>query len=128
MTGIGLFIGGVLFGSVGVKALKSKEAKKTYSKVISYGLDAKDCIMETADSVKEGWDDVYADAKDMKSQRDAEKEEEYEIIEDASEEVAKPAPKKTTTKKTTAKKTTAKKTTAKKTTTKAAAKTTEQDK
>ena len=110
MAGLGFFLGGVLFGSAGFKILKSKEAKKTYSKVISYGLDAKDCIMETADSVKEGWDDVYADAKDMKSQRDAEKEEAVEeIIEDASEEVKKPAPKKATTRKAAPKKASAKK-------------------
>ncbi len=117
MAGLGLFIGGVLCGSVGLKALKSKEAKKTYSKIISYGLDAKDYVMETADNVKEGWDDVYADAKDLKQARDEEKAAEAEqIIEDASEDT-KPAK---TTKKTTAKKT-ATKTTAKKSAAKASA-------
>ncbi len=111
MTGLCLFLGGVLCGSAGFKVLKSKGAKKTYSKVISYGLDAKDCIMETADNVKEAWDDVYAEAKDLKAERDAEKEEDYEIIEDTSEEVEeekpapKPAAKKTTTRKATTKKT-----------------------
>ncbi len=111
MTGLGLFIGGVLCGSVGFKALKSKEAKKTYSKVISYGLDAKDYVMETADSVKEGWDDVYSDAKDLKRARDEEKEAEEEIIEDTSEKkpARKTAAKKTSTKKTTTRKTAAKK-------------------
>ena len=84
---LGWFIGGTLFGALGLKALASKDAKKVYSKVISYGLDAKDCVMETADSVKEGWDDVYADARDMKAERDAEREEDaaVEIIEDESE-------------------------------------------
>ena len=109
MSGLAMFLGGVLFGSAGIKALKSKEAKKTYSKVISYGLDAKDYVMETADNVKEGWGDVYADAKDMKQARDAEKDDAVEIIEDASQE------KKATTKKSTA---SAKKPAAKKTTTK----------
>ena len=118
MAGLGVFIGGVLCGSVGLKVLKSKEAKKTYSKVISYGLDAKDYVMETADSVKEGWDDVYAEAKDLKSARDAEKEAEAEeIIEDASEPAKKPATK------TAAKKAPAKKTTTRKASTKSTTKT-----
>lgn len=113
MTGLGLFIGGVLCGSVGLKALKSKEAKKTYSKVISYGLDAKDYVMETADSVKEGWDDVYADAKDLKKARDEEKEAEEEgVIEDTSEDSSNA--KKTASKKSTSKKTTTRKTSTKK--------------
>ena len=119
MSGIGMFIGGLLCGSVGFKVLKSKSAKKTYSKVISYGLDAKDAVMETADSVKEGWEDIYADAKDLKQARDEEKaaDEVEEIIEDTSEdEDEAPAPKKTTAKKTTTKKTSTKKAPAKKTT------------
>ena len=111
---LGWFLGGTLFGSVGLKALGSKDAKKVYSKVISYGLDAKDSIMETADGLKEGWDDVYAEAKELKADRDAEKDSEAEIIEDTSSEKTAAATKSTQAKSTAAKKTTTRKTTAKK--------------
>ena len=115
---LGWFLGGALFGSVGIKALGSKEAKKVYSKVISYGLEAKDCVMETADGIKEGWDDVYADAQDMRAERDAEREDESlaETIEDESgDEKKKAVKKKTTASARSAGKGTARKTPAKKT-------------
>ncbi len=86
MVGIGWFLGGLLVGAKGKDIFGSKRAKKVYSKVISYGLDAKDCVMETADALRENWDDVYADAKDMKEERDKEKGvDKKEIIEDTSE-------------------------------------------
>ncbi len=107
MMGIGWFLGGLLVGAKGKDILGSKEAKKVYSKVISYGLDAKDCVMESADTFRENWDDVYAEAKDMKEERDRERDaEKEEIIEDTSVEPAKkePVAKKTTTKRSTSKK------------------------
>ena len=107
MIGIGWFLGGLLVGAKGKDIFGSKEAKKVYSKVISYGLDAKDCVMETADTLRENWDDVYADAKDMKDERDKEREaEKEEIIEDTSVEPEKKeaAGTKTATKRSTAKK------------------------
>ncbi|MCR5099454.1 MAG: DUF6110 family protein [Lachnospiraceae bacterium] len=107
MLGIGWFLGGLLVGAKGKDIFGSKEAKKVYSKVISYGLDAKDCVMETADTLRENWDDVYADAKDMKDERDKEKDaEKEEIIEDTSDKTEKEeaAEKKTAAKRSTAKK------------------------
>ncbi len=103
---LGWFIGGALFGSLGIKALASKEAKKVYTKALSYGLDAKDCIMETADTLKENLDDVYADAKEMKAARDAEvkaEAEDADIIEDESEKEPVKVIRKTSAKKTTKK-------------------------
>jgi hypothetical protein len=110
MVGIGWFLGGLLVGAKGKDIFGSKEAKKVYSKVVSYGLDAKDCVMETADTLRENWDDVYADAKDMKEERDREKDtEKEEIIEDTSDESEEEevVEKKTTTKRSTSKKGTA---------------------
>lgn len=45
---IGLFAGGVLFGTAGVKILGSEDAKKFYINCVAAGLRAKDCVMTTA--------------------------------------------------------------------------------
>lgn len=44
---IGCFIGGVLFGTAGVKVLSSKDAKKVYTNCTAAALRAKDCVMKT---------------------------------------------------------------------------------
>ena len=86
MKHIGLFAAGLLFGTAGLKILTSKDAKKVYAHTTAAALRAKDCIMHTVTSVREGADDVYADAKDINERRAA--EEDAEVIEDASEEKA----------------------------------------
>ena len=43
---IGLFAGGVLFGTAGVKVLSSKDAKKVYTNCTAAALRAKDCVMK----------------------------------------------------------------------------------
>ena len=73
------FIGGVLFGSVGIKLLSSKDAKKVYSHTTAAVLRAKDCVMQAVTNVREDAEDVY-------ERRAA--EEDAEVIEDASEEKA----------------------------------------
>ena len=50
---IGLFAGGVLFGTAGVKVLSSKDAKKVYTNCTAAALRAKDCVMKTATTVQE---------------------------------------------------------------------------
>ena len=47
MKKIGLFAGGVLFGTAGVKILSSKDAKKVYTTCTAAALRAKDCVMKT---------------------------------------------------------------------------------
>ena len=42
---MGCFIGGVLFGTAGVKVLSSKDAKKVYMNCTAAALRAKDCVM-----------------------------------------------------------------------------------
>ena len=44
---MGLFLGGVLFGTAGVKILGSDDAKKLYINCLAAGLRAKDCVMTT---------------------------------------------------------------------------------
>lgn len=82
---IGLFAGGVLFGTAGVKILSSKDAKKAYTHATAAVLRAKECVMTTATTIKENCDDVLADAKEINEQR---AEAEAEMVEDTTEEVA----------------------------------------
>ena len=82
---LGLFAGGVLFGTAGIKALSSKDAKKCYTHVTAMVLRAKDSVMETVTSVRENCDDILAGAKEINEQRIL--EDEATIIPD-EEEVA----------------------------------------
>ena len=75
---IGLFAGGTLFGTAGVKILSSKDAKKVYTGCTAAVLRAKDCVMKTATTIQENAGDIYAEAKDINEARAA-KEEEFEI-------------------------------------------------
>ena len=79
---LGLFAGGVLFGTAGVKILGSEDAKKVYAHTTAAVLRAKDCVMQTVTTIREGADDIYADAKSINDRRAAEAE--PETIEDAS--------------------------------------------
>ncbi len=79
---IALFLGGVLFGTAGVKILSSKDAKKAYTHVTAAVLRAKESVMTTATTVRENADDILADAKDINEQR------KEALIDDASECVA----------------------------------------
>ena len=57
MTTIGkgalLFLGGVLFGTAGIKVLSSKDAKKVYTHCTAAALRAKDSVMKTVTKVQE---------------------------------------------------------------------------
>ena len=44
---LGLFVGGVLFGTAGIKILSSKDAKKVYTHTTAAVLRAKDTVMTT---------------------------------------------------------------------------------
>lgn len=84
--GFGLFTAGVLFGTAGIKILSSKDARKVYAHTTAAALRAKDNVMATVTAVREGADDIYAEAKAINEQR-AEKEAEA-LIEDTSKESA----------------------------------------
>ena len=79
---VGLFAGGVLFGTAGIKILTSRDAKKVYAFTTAAALRAKEAVMTTATNIREGADDIYADAKSINDRRAAEAE--PETIEDAS--------------------------------------------
>ena len=63
------FVGGALFGSVGVKLLTSKDAKKAYTHVTAAGLRMKDAAMETVTTLQEDAADILASAKDINEDR-----------------------------------------------------------
>ena len=86
MKKIGLVGLGFLAGTVGVKLLSSKDAQKVYAHTTAAVLRMKDSVMKTVTTIREGAEDVYADAKDINERRAA--EEDAEVIEDASEEKA----------------------------------------
>ena len=68
----GIFAGGVLFGTAGVKILSSKDAKKVYVEGTAAVLRAKDCVMKTAETVQENAEDILAEAKQINEKRAAE--------------------------------------------------------
>lgn len=81
---LGAFAGGVLFGTAGIKALSSKDAKKLYTNCTAAVLRAKDCVMDTVTNVQENAEDILAEAKQINDERAAEAEAE-EITEDEKE-------------------------------------------
>lgn len=70
------FVGGVLFGSAGVKMLTSKDAKKVYTHITAAGLRMKDSVMETVTCAQENAEDILASAKELNEKRAAKEAEE----------------------------------------------------
>ena len=85
LKGLGLFAGGVLFGTAGVKILSSKDAKKVYTNCTAAVLRAKDCVMNTATTVQENAEDILAEAKMINEDRAS--KEAANVCEDCTEEV-----------------------------------------
>ena len=90
----GVFAAGVLFGTAGIKALSSKDAKKLYTNATAAVLRAKECVMDTVTTVQENAEDIYAEAQQINEEREAKKavvededtEETAETAEDFTEE------------------------------------------
>jgi hypothetical protein len=87
MKKIGMFAAGVLFGTAGLKVLGSKDARKVYAHTTAAALRAKDSVMTTVTALREGAEDVYADAKAINERR-AEAEA-AAVVEDTSAEESK---------------------------------------
>lgn len=85
---IGLFAGGTLFGTAGIKVLTSKDAKKVYTQSTAAVLRAKECVMTTVTAARENCDDILAEAKDINEKRAAAAN---AVIEDEAEETAETA-------------------------------------
>lgn len=76
------FMGGVLFGSAGIKLLSSKDAKKVYTHTTAAVLRMKDSVMETATILQENCEDILAEAKSINEARAAAEEQYVENQED----------------------------------------------
>ena len=82
------FVGGALFGSVGIKLLTSKDAKKVYVHATAAGLRAKDSVMETVTMAQEEISDIVSAAKDLNEAAAAREAEAEAAAEVTSEEAA----------------------------------------
>lgn len=71
---IGLFVGGVIFGTAGISILKSDDLKKAYTHCTAAVLRGKESVMKTATTLRENCDDIYADAQDINEKRAREAE------------------------------------------------------
>lgn len=68
----GIFAAGVLFGTVGIKLLSGKDAKKVYTQCTAAVLRAKEGILRTATNIQENAEDIYAEAQQINEDRAAE--------------------------------------------------------
>ena len=93
----GFFAAGVLFGTAGIKALASDDAKKVYTNCTAAVLRAKETVMNTVTTVQENAEDIYEGAKQINEERaeakaaaefaaEAEEEETEETTEDSEAE------------------------------------------
>lgn len=95
MKKIGLFAGGVLFGTAGVKILSSRDAKKVYTNCTAAALRAKDCVMKTATTVQENAEDILAEAQQINAAREVEEAAAVQESADAEETGAESSEEKT---------------------------------
>ena len=76
---------GVAFGTAGIKALSSDDAKNVYTQGTALVLRAKDCVMKVVTMVQENAEDIYEAAKNV-NEREHEKEAaEFEDAEETEE-------------------------------------------
>ena len=61
----GIFAAGVLFGTAGIKALSSKDAKNVYTKVTAAVLRAKDCVLDVVSNIQENAQAISAGAQQI---------------------------------------------------------------
>ena len=78
-----LCLGGVLFGTAGLKILSSKDARKVYTHTTAAVLRGKDEVMKQVELIQESCSDILADAKQINEERKA--AEEAEFIEESAE-------------------------------------------
>ena len=87
----GLFAAGVLFGTAGIKALSSKDAKKLYTNCTAAVLRAKKVVLDTVTTIQENAEDIYADAKQINEDRAVAEEAVEDVVEETVEETAEEA-------------------------------------
>ena len=85
---LGLFAGGVLFGTAGIAILSSKDAKNVYTKITAAVLRAKDCVLDVVSNIQENAQDIYAGAQQINDDRAAAEEAADAEGQDEAEETA----------------------------------------
>lgn len=90
---LGLFLGGLLMGTAGIRILTSDDARKVYVQGTAAALRGKEEVMTTATTLRENCEDIYAEAIEINEKRAAEKaaKAEEEIIEDIADDAAEEA-------------------------------------
>ena len=83
---VAVFVGGVLFGTAGLKVLGSKDAKKVYTQGTAAVLRAKDCVMQATTTVQENAEDILAEAKQIYEERYAMEKYSVETADEADAE------------------------------------------
>lgn len=81
----GIFAAGVLFGTAGIKALSSKDAKNLYTKATAAVLRAKDCVLNVVSNIQENAQDIYAGAQQINDERAAAEAEGQDEAEETAE-------------------------------------------
>ncbi|UQN08058.1 DUF6110 family protein [Deinococcus sp. QL22] len=72
------FLGGLLVGTVGLKLLGSRDAKRLYAHLIAGGMKMKDTLDTSVEGVRASYDDVMADARTIyEKDRSEQKSREY---------------------------------------------------
>ncbi len=66
---IGLFVGGLVFGTAGVAVLSSEDAKKAYTHCTAAVMRGRDCVVKRAEIIRENCEDISAAAKDINEER-----------------------------------------------------------
>ena len=86
----GIFAAGVLFGTAGIKALSSDDAKNVYTSCTAAVLRAKSCVMKTVAVIQENAEDIYAEAQQINEDRAAKAAQEFdgEVEAEAAETAA----------------------------------------
>lgn len=69
LSKVAVFVGGVIFGTAGLKVLGSRDAKNIYVKGTAAALRAKDCVMQTTTILQENAEDILAEAKQLNEER-----------------------------------------------------------
>jgi hypothetical protein len=80
---VALFLGGTLFGSVGLRLLSGKDARKVYAHTTAAVLRGRDEVMKQVELIQESCSDILADAKQINADR--KKAEEAAFIEESAE-------------------------------------------
>ena len=89
----GLFVGGMLFATKGIELIGSKPAHDLYVKATALALRGRDGVMNSVTVVREGCEDIYAEAVEYNEDLAATPKIEVEIIEDKSKTAKKPVAK-----------------------------------